>query len=204
MAKQQKTNAAIDSKNGLKPIALKKNTPEPRSIEIEKLMMKNLSQTIQERFGGTPQYAVFYLDFGIRFAKWENNAFAFFLHDYDPSFLQLARIFNEERELKIWKDNDKFLYRLRIDEPGDEYGAVEAEQLLWGTHTESLGKGWTRLWEERGTELIVPFDISIPEGQAAPRTRACIRTRNYIDYLSNGQASYVDCRFVTLKEHGKE
>jgi len=62
----------------------------------------------------------------------------------------------------------------------------------------------TRLWEDRGTELIVPFDISIPEGQIEPRLRACLQTRNYIGELDNGQASYVDCRFVTLKEAGKE
>jgi len=204
MATQKDNKNAIDGHNGLKLIPLKKNFPESKAIEKEKLSIKTLNQTIKDYFDGNPKYAVFYLDFGIRFAKWEKGALVFYVQDYDAEYLQLARIFDDERELKIWKNNDKFFYRLRTDEPGDEYCAVEADQILWGTHTEPLAKGWTKLWEERGTELIVPFEITIPVNQPVPSPRACIRTRDYIGDLGNGQASFVDCRFVALKQIGKE
>jgi len=190
--------------NGLKPISIQSKS-DTASVDQQQLV--EIDKFVVDKFGSQSGLAVFYLDYGVRFARWENKQLDFYYPDDKKqlaNYLQLARIFNEERELKIWKDNDKFIYRLRVDEPGEDYWAIEAEQALWGTHTDSLGNGWTRLWEDRGTELIVPFDISIPEGQAAPRTRACVRTRNYIDYLSNGQASYGDCRFVELKEKNKE
>jgi CRISPR-associated protein (TIGR03984 family) len=70
--------------------------------------------------------------------------------------------------------------------------AVEAEQILWGTKSEALTRGWTRLFEGRGMELILPMDSA----EVTPVNRVKLTTRNYIGYNALGQAGYIDCRFV--------
>lgn len=167
--------------------------------------LKKINKFILQKFpDGAPEYAVCYLNYGIRFACWKDNVPDFYEDGFDWAHLQLARIFNKDQELKIWKSEAGFNYRVRIDSEGEKGWAIEAEQILWGTRSQKLDESWTRLFEDRGTELIIPLKIEIPEGQEVPNPRACIRTRNYIDYLDNGQASFVDCRFVEFKLKNKE
>lgn len=192
---------AIEKGNGLELLPLKTSmksgslTPEQAS----KL------ETLLEKFDGQPEYAVFYLDYGIRFAKWEKGSSLQF-HAGPPSlaYLQLARIFNGKQELKVWRTDEGFSYRLRIDEKGDDGHAIDAWQYLWGTRAEheNLPAGWSKLTEDRGVEVIVPLSIKHKEEESRPL--ACIHTRNYIEYLENGQASYGDCRFVSLEKLTKE
>lgn len=186
--------------NGLTLIALKSTVEPQSSALLHEADLKSWEPFIKNEFRGTPKHAVFYLDYGIRFARRENGNLQF--HEPEApaaKYLQLARIFNENRELKIWRVGEGFQYRLRRDEEGDDQFAIDAEQNLWGTRVEhqingkKLPTDWTRLGEERGTELIVPFAIAEAE------LPACIKTRNYIGEMANGQATYVDCRFVSLR-----
>jgi hypothetical protein len=67
------------------------------------------------------------------------------------------------------------------------------------------GEPWTRLWEDRGTELILPLEIKEVPNYKGPLT--WLQTVNYIGHLDNGQATYDDCRFVeilTVKTRGEE
>lgn len=178
--------------------------PNP-SAYLEPAALKDWNNLIKAQFGGgEPEYAVFYLDYGIRFARWEGDKLKFY-EDKEPDarYLQLARIFNQERELKIWQENGAFRYRRRIDGKGKMGEVIEAKQFLWGTHADSLPGEWTRLWEDRGTEIFLP--ISIEEIKPFKhnekdfkydRQLVWLKTRNYIDYLDNCQATFVDCRFV--------
>ena len=158
-----------------------------------------IERFIQKTFEAAEGQAVFYLDHGIYFATWSGKELTF--HDDKEKkieFLQLARIFNDKRELKIWRQNDGYYYRLRVDDAGAACEAVEAEQYLWGTTAEKANPGWTKLTEERGTELIVPLTIETGDGRPLAR----IKTRNYIgcldQELGHSQATYVDCRFVKI------
>lgn len=187
--------------NGLTLLELKSESL-PGILSLKEL--NDLSAATQNVFRGTPEHAVFYLDYGIRFAQWTPDGWQF--HDGKPSleYLQLARLFNEERELKIWRHDDGYAYRLRVDDlnkTGSE--AIDARQYLWGTiadgkdaEEKDLPVGWTRLTEARGTELIVPLEVAHVDGVARPL--AYIATRNYIGYFGDGQATYEDCRFVQL------
>jgi len=183
--------------NGLALLALATDVTDCGEIGNDDL--KNINKFISQKFAEeNPDYAVCYLNYGIRFARWEHDTLVFYEDGLDLEHLQLARIFNKNRELKIWKSDSGLQYRLRIDSEGEEYCAVEAEQILWGTRTKKLNKNWIRLYEDRGTELKVPLAIEIPEGQEVPDPRVCIKTRNYIGYLDNGQASLEDCRFMAI------
>ncbi len=181
--------------------------PNPPAY-LEPTAMKDWSELVKVQFGGgEPEYAVFYLDYGIRFAKWEAGKFKFYKDEEpDARYLQQARIFSKDRELKIWKENAGFRYRRRIDGTGNAVDVIEAKQFLWGTHAEPLPGGWTRLWEDRGTELFLPFSVSeIPvfkyENQDFKYDRQLVwlKTRNYIDYMDNDQATFADCRFVEFR-----
>lgn len=166
--------------------------------EVTPAQLGKLPAFISQTFGGQPQFAVFYLDYGIRFVVWQKGAMQ--CHEQPAwEFLQLGRVFNGERELKIWRDSGGWRYRLRCDEKGAADFAIDAGQNLWGTTATSAGlpRGWTRLVEERGVELVVPLALTSNPGEARPL--AFVKTRNYIGYLPNGQSTYVDCRFVDLQ-----
>jgi CRISPR-associated protein (TIGR03984 family) len=183
--------------NGLTRIALDSQVPARGALAPEN--QTSLERFIKAHFDSAPALAVFYLDYGIRFAKWENGRLNFINGEpVDPGYLQEARIFSADRELRIWREDNTWRYRLRIDAPGGNSEAVEARQNLWGTHAEALGHGWTRLWEDRGIELVVPLAIREKKDDAGPL--AYLTARNYIDFMENGQATYVDCRFVGIGE----
>ena len=166
--------------------------------------LKNINQFVNNKFKAEEGKAVFYLNYGIRFAKWNNNLLYFHTKEDNISeHLLEARIFNKNRELRIWKTCSEYRYRLRIDDvEGKDCDIIEANQNLWGTDTAPAGENWTKLTEARGTELIVPLTVTAEKGNSKPL--AYVKTRNYIDYISGGQASFVDCRFVELKEKNKE
>jgi CRISPR-associated protein (TIGR03984 family) len=129
---------------------------------------------------------------------------------FHPEYLRSLRVFDQDCECYVWKssmdDEDVFRLRIRLDVEEENGGldAVEARQLLWGTHlAEGDDKGWNVLTEKRGIELrihstLIPEDAHIDE-----RNRLWLVTRNYIDYTPAGQAGYVDCRFVKI-EYGRE
>lgn len=209
----------MPSHNGLILSEWKRSQPEVGVLDSKALA--NWAELVKTYFRGDPKYAVFYLDYGIRFAKWESGGFVY-EDRQTPSadYLQLVRIFNAERELKIWKQDEAFHYRLRVDEKsevakGEVAFAVDAEQFLWGTQILKQGGGWTRLFEERGTELCLPLEVAEIKVKAKLENGkeyeyqgllVALLTRNYIAELDSytRQATYADCRFVDLKLVSKE
>ena len=151
--------------------------------------------------GTPPDMAVFYMNYGIRFAKWEQDKLIFYENavTIEPEFLLEARIFNRSRELRILQlEPGRYYYRTRVEnDQGEDADIIEARQCLWGTRSEPLDHGWSRLYEDRGTELIVPLHLEHAEGEDRPL--AVLVTRNYIGKLKNGQATYIDCRFVAIE-----
>lgn len=161
--------------------------------------VSSLEDLVSQHFKACdPVYGVFYLSDAVRFAVWKADHFIFQDADYGNGVnaIQLARVFAQTQELKVWRQEGALHARLRIDGSGEEIAAVDARQILWGTKSQALGEGWTRIFEDRGTELIIPVPVKLG---GSPRDRAILRTRNYIGYLENGQASYMDSRFVALE-----
>lgn len=120
----------------------------------------------------------------------------------DKEFLLKLRVFNQRREVLLWRSREKIFGRTRIDDDGEGTYAVDAYQQLWGTDYKNLEGGFTKIFEERGTELILPFsDLKVDNKQS----RIFIKTRNYVDFHpENHLATYVDCRFIGFYDHEKK
>ncbi|MBD3377440.1 TIGR03984 family CRISPR-associated protein [candidate division KSB1 bacterium] len=206
--------------NGLLPIKLNELSEPVFNVPVS-------SWTDIKTFAGsTAHLAVFYFDYGIFFSLWDGSKFHFADSGQDVmtdhfKYLQLAHIFNETREVKIWRDGKgKHFFRIREDtnDGNNTNGidAVMANQNLWGTKTCSYSEKtisrtveiskhkfdkkiyWTTLTEDRGVELVVPLreKFEIPDNN--DKIRLAIQTYHYIDYLPNGLATYADSRFVDI------
>ncbi len=105
--------------------------------------------------------------------------------------LKMIRVFNKNAEIYAFRIADnKFRYRLRRDGIGEKSYIVEANQVLVGSKSRK-DNGKTTIFEDNGSELTVPFDISVSDSK-----RLCIRTYNYVGFTQYGQATYIDSRIV--------
>jgi CRISPR-associated protein (TIGR03984 family) len=173
--------------NGLRLDTIKSEV-KPVSVQVD------LLKTVIEHFPGSSAFVAAYLDYRVLIGKFENDVFALCENEtIDAKFVQRLRVFNHDRELLIWRSKDGLKGRLRIDESGKDTDVVDAGQVLFGTKAESMSN-FTRLTEDRGTEIILPFaNINVDD----KKKRVCVKTRNYIEYNSiTHQATYIDCRFV--------
>jgi len=171
----------------------------------EKVVIKSLNDALSV-FNSTG-YVIAYLDYKVLIGKVNNNGLEFYNNEkIEEKYIQRLRLFNDDRELLIWRNNDGLKGRLRIDGDGEDTKdtfVVDACQVLWGTKKDKLGNGWIKLFEDRGTELIIPYneDVVINEGK-----RLFIKTRNYVSTTPDEnqekpadyrfQARYTDCRFI--------
>ncbi len=139
-------------------------------------------------------FIVAYMDYTVLIGKYENGSFVFARNlNLDENYIQKLRIFNEEEEIYIFRDRGVLKGRYINDTDGDETDVVDACQILWGTSSEPANNGFTKIYEDRGTELYIPIkNIEIDNH----KSRIAIKTRNYIGYLPTNQATYVDCRFI--------
>jgi len=108
------------------------------------------------------------------------------------------RLFDENKELHVWRTNGTLKGRLRSDSiegDGDETEFVEAKPLLNGTSfsPSRSGIGITAI-EEKGIKYDLPFTEL--ETMVGTKNRIILLTRNYIGYSDIGQAGYIDCRFI--------
>lgn len=160
----------------------------------------DLPGMISEHLRDDKAFVAAYLDYKVLFGRFENKVFAYYGNDtVEPRFIQRLRVFNRRQELLIWRSYDGLKARLRTDEQGEDTEVVEAEQVLYGTNAEHIGN-FTKLTEDRGTELILPFSgLNVND----KKDRICVSTRNYIGYNEAHQATYVDCRFLGFSQNGK-
>ena len=183
--------------NGLKLHIIKSKKPVPING------MNDIHNYIK-----TDSLVVVYLDYTVLVGRYKNKGFEFY-NNYildDPKYIQRLRIFNEDEELLLWRSGSGFKGRYRKDGDGDEIDVVDAEQVLFGTDKtdkEDLGNGFTRIFEKRGTEIILPF-TGLDVKDKTEGKRVFIQIRNYINYNKASQATYIDCRFVGFYNGGKE
>ncbi len=113
------------------------------------------------------------------------------------------RVFNRDEELFLWRSRGTLKGRVRYDYPansekGDPVDIVEANQVLFGTRIDKRAENRTRITEDRGTSLTLPFSDLKSDKNGLLLERPCITTYNYIGCNEAHQATYIDCRFVRL------
>lgn len=179
--------------NGLILGKIKSSEPKPVNDQDE---IKN--------FITTDSLAVAWLDYRVLVGRYEDNNFVFHdNHTLDFTYIQRIRIFNRNEELLLWRSDNGHKGRYRKDEGGDEIDVIDAKQALFGTDREVLQNGFTKIFEKRGTEIILPF-TGLDVKDKTKDKRVFVKTRNYIDYNEAHQATYVDCRFMGFWNNGKE
>ncbi|MBC8213792.1 MAG: TIGR03984 family CRISPR-associated protein [Candidatus Marinimicrobia bacterium] len=152
---------------------------------------EELAEVTKENLGDA--LAIFYFDFGIRWAKFEKGEFVFHKNEsLEIQYLQEARIFTEKKEMFLRRNTkDNFFCRLRVDEEGQETDVIETHQLLLGK-TSGFEGGFTLFKEESGSIGWVPGEFR--------SKKIAIKTINYIDYSDGMLAGFVDSRFVKIEE----
>ncbi|MBW7877175.1 MAG: hypothetical protein H3C47_14440 [Candidatus Cloacimonetes bacterium] len=111
--------------------------------------------------------------------------------DEDLEFLESARFFNPAVEIGFFPTGQGFVVRT-LDVATD---CKEFTHIIAGTSAKNLANGFTELYEDRGTSVIVPWAIPDIE-QLSPECRLCMRVSYHINYDQWGLASYGDCRFI--------
>lgn len=184
---------------------LSENGLELKSIKtkyISIVEVKDLARAVEEHFN-SDGFVVAYQTNKILIGRYVSQNFKFYNADrIDERFLLKARIFNSMKELLLWRANGVIKGRLRIDTEGDESYVVDAYQQLWGTDQKRIDSDFTKIFEERGTELILPFSSLEVDNK---KNRVFIKVRNYIEYHKGTCLStYGDCRFVGFYDRTKK
>jgi CRISPR-associated protein (TIGR03984 family) len=177
--------------NGLKLHHIKTKV-ETLPVLHEGELMKSLQGLFKD-----DGYITAYLDYAVLMGYFRDGKCIFHEHgEIEEKYLLRLRLFNESKELYLWRSPEGFKARLRIDGEGEESPVIDAHQVLWGTRAKPIGE-FTELTEDRGTRLVVPLkDLYIDD----KKKRLFIRTRNYIGYTQNHQATYIDCRFIGFSD----
>ena len=177
--------------NGLKLISIS-STSEPVSH-----IKTGEFETELKVFLPEPAFVVVYLDDKVLAGRWTGKLFQFY--DGQPieeKYIQRIRVFSANKELYAWRVNDEMKRRIRTDDfNGKGTDVVVAEQVLFGTMVDNKGNNFNEISEKRGTHLFVPFENLVVDEK---ENRLFIKTHNYIEYNSVGQATYADCRFVSF------
>jgi len=190
--------------NGLKIYDIKSEVESfSKGYRFEELLEK-----LPDNFTG---YFTAYLDYKVIVGKYENRNFTTYKDEalspdkktLEPKFIQKLRLFNNSRELLLWrKEEGSFAGRLRTDGEAEnnteKISVIDAQQVLYGTKSEKAKDSdtFTKISEDRGTEIIIPLSNVSVDIKENPKKRVSICTRNYIAYNDFGQAGYDDCRFV--------
>jgi len=173
-----------------------------KNIVIENIdqLVSKISDKIK-----TESSVVAYLDYKVLFGKFENNSLLIYENEKpEIKFLQKIRVFNENEEIYFWKNGKSFNSRYVKDKEGNGKYVLDANNYLYGTIPDKLDENFSKLKEDRGTEIIFPIpDLKENDGVFNRILKAT--TRNYIDYTKMNQATYIDSRLVKIErcENGK-
>lgn len=116
--------------------------------------------------------------------------------------LQMARLFNENGEVLLWRDTDagewraRMIYTANDDQDVTFVEAVDERQLLWGNQAEAISDTFTLLSDSgQGLRHIAPLAI------AADALPLRLRVRHFISENESGFARITASRLVTLEDN---
>lgn len=103
------------------------------------------------------------------------------------------RLFGSKGEWHCWRTAPN-VWRGRFCAANEWKDFMDREDALWGTQVETQGKDgrlWSRLWEQRGASVWVPFEVK--EAQLPVR----LKIRRRVDYQpSTGLAGFTDAMIL--------
>jgi CRISPR-associated protein (TIGR03984 family) len=172
------------------------------------IMIENIDQLVSKISDKikTESSVVAYLDYKVLFGKFENNSILFYENEKpEIKFLQKIRVFNENEELYFWKNGNSFNSRYVKDKEGNGQYVLDSNNYLYGTITDKLDGYFSKLTEDRGTEIIFPISDLKESNNGVINRILKATTRNYIGYTKMNQATYIDSRLVKIErcENGK-
>ena len=134
----------------------------------------------------------------VKWGYYKNGAFQFSdgSTTVENAYLQDMRIFNDTEELRITVQNGFVGYRYISDASGESVSYVDSTSRMIGENDAGYAQlhkieGFTHLVDTgRKLSQIIPV--------TATKQYCYLTTRNYIGYLDNHQASYIDYRYVSI------
>lgn len=120
--------------------------------------------------------------------------------------LQQARIFGQNAEVRIWRDNTGFKACRLVDQPNNDSEAIEEANILWGTQIKGKANGFSLVSDGRqGLNHAVPIDIPEEAFKAKGKMTRPLRLeiRHYLTYDEDGQARISLSRLVNLSVRGE-
>lgn len=121
----------------------------------------------------------------------KNKKLLLYNDEVNYDFLLELRIFDEHKEIYIWKSGSSFKYRIRVDREKDDYtDIIEKKYYIWGTSL-NVESNWLTLIEERGTRI----HIYSKEKLKLPLS---YRVINYLKKNDDGTVCFMDNRIAGI------
>lgn len=185
---------------------------EKVDVEVVKGTWDSLKMFIDEKFQGQRASTFVMLYHLVALGIYQDKKF---ILPYEETItagnLRFLRIFDEEKECFVWRNEDdpigvfRLRYRLDGKSINQKSDVIVAKQLLWGTkiiEAPEAGVGWKLLMEDRGIQILIHQKLLPDNFKISPENRLWLVTKNYVDYTDIYQASYVDSRFVKIVDMG--
>lgn len=131
---------------------------------------------------------------------WYQDKLLFDMFDKDLSFyinenLINLRVFDKDKEVFIYKTKNSYKLRKIKDGDGEEMMYFDANQIMWGTNAIEL-EHCIEVFEERGMRFCFPNSMDYLLALKENKHMLVLKTRNYVGFLGNHQASIEDVRFL--------
>lgn len=155
-------------------------------------------------------FAIFWLKNSIEFARVKESKFEFFDREF-PAFDEILnfRVFNQDREIYVFRQNSELKYRVKKDESwlkgvnfDDEkkiednldFDYIDEEITLLGSDLKPLNNGFYELLSKSGSKFIIPLS------KIGGKNIVKIKKRNYLEtHPETSQVYYVDFRLSDIK-----
>lgn len=174
---------------------IKTGTIDAKSKELEKITRRN--------FENGEAYILLYKLDAVQMGYYKEGNISFYKdpgYTFVEDYLSM-RIFNEKKELYIWKVDNKFMYRYRKDnnytiekcmKNMDKPTIVYDEYHMMLGNVRSSRNGWSLFCDSRGSEILFPKSYNIGE-------KLFYKVRNYADENMNFNDARL-CEFYTEEE----
>jgi len=160
-----------------------------------------------------PVYLLAHSDAAVLWGRYDGTKLALSSDDYGPAgtllhqdTLHMARLFNHEAELRLWRVGDTWQARLTRDGAEGEVEVIDEEYLLWGsaTHPDDQPASPFRLLAEGRQGIVHAPPISIaPARPTHHRGDARLAVRHYLAEDEAGVVRIAYSRLVNLLSPGE-
>lgn len=177
----------------LKPTEIKAGKSLKRNIDIPATMAALQAKLQDSDFQAG--FVIFWQIDSIRWGRWESGQLHFPETAPQDRLMLEVRVFNENEELHLLKQGERFRGRYRNDSEGETAEYVDSASRFWGRRTQAqeCAEGYMRLIDsDRKLQMLLPAIDTEAEYYA-------LETRSYVGINEQtAQAGYVDYRFKAI------